>query len=151
MNECCIVCVYVSGRMLVCVHVCPHLIDTAAALRLIGSHGDCINRLWRLTFDPENTLLSIGRALSPSPHLHIFSSVYTCWHSSSCPRLVVEKENKLMIGHAFFLSLSSSFILCCILLTRALSRREETRRGPNKVFLLCLGPGDMRPLQIQEM
>lgn len=78
MLHCMRLCVCVRKNVSVCLNVCPRLIDTAVALRLIGSHGGCINILWRLTFDPEHTLCFRLAMLSASPHLHIFSPVYTC-------------------------------------------------------------------------
>lgn len=117
-----LVCVCVRKNASVCVHVCLRLIDAAGALRLIGSHGDCIKRLLRLTFDPENTLLSIGRALSLSPPSHLLTRPHILtffFLSRPCSR-----KGKL--------SFSSPSICPFILLSRSLSNREETRRGPNK-------------------
>lgn len=113
----CLVCVCVRKNASVCVHVCLRLIDAAAALRLIGSHGDCIKRLLRLTFDPENTLLSIGRALSLSPPSHLLTR----------PHILTFFFLSRPCGRKGKLSFSSPSICPFILLSRSLSNREETR------------------------
>ncbi|MEQ2290141.1 hypothetical protein AMECASPLE_000490, partial [Ameca splendens] len=46
------------------------LIDTTQELGLISSHSDHIKRLYRLTFDPENTLYSIRHSLFLSTTSH---------------------------------------------------------------------------------
>lgn len=89
----------------VCVHtrVCQSLIDIAKALRLISSHGDCVNRLWRLTFDPENTLFSIAHALSLSPSSHLLIRLHILTFFFLFRLLVKEEKKKLpMICHALF-------------------------------------------------
>lgn len=131
-DECCIVRVRVRKSSLcvpACVCVC--LIDIAEAPRLIGSHGDRINRLRRLTSDPENPPHSIGRALSLSP-------IFTSSHPSAHPGILLlvqdlreKRENKSPAGDwacPLFPSLPypvCSFILYAVAFVRS---REETRR-----------------------
>lgn len=68
-----------------CVHMCPRRIDRAQALWLIGSHGDGINRLGRLTFDTGNTWLFDWPMCSLSPlsvHLPTHPHFLTFFDSS---------------------------------------------------------------------
>lgn len=95
---------------------------------------------WPLTL--RNTLLSIGRAHSLSPasdliclHIPIFMT-FMFLLSQGCGRK--EKQNPSQwLDVLSFPPPICLFIPHSILLSWALSRWEETRRGPNKVFLLC--------------
>lgn len=88
---------------------CAHRIDTAVALRLIGSHGGGFNRLQRLTFNPEMAVVFF---------------FFLIWPQSGARSI----RTFLQFLHPDMLFSSQD-----ILLSKVLSAQQET--NPNKVFL----------------
>lgn len=129
--------------------MCPHRIDTAQALRLIGSHGDCINRLRRLTFNPGNTsffdwLCSCGLpnlpSSNPSTLPDILLLVPCLWYNME------NRKGQSTIGHTLFPSFSgSSFILYTLFCPKSCpdKRKQEMsscRQTQEKIFFLRTTP-----------
>lgn len=114
--------VWINTELCVCMcvrdnaNVCLHLIDVVVELRLIGSHDGGFNRLWRMTFNPENTQFFRLALLFPSSHHHIFSPVYTSWYApSSHSRQWKQKPGPMTIVFVSLPPPNLSFHPCSIL------------------------------------
>lgn len=126
--------VYMGVFLCVCMH--PHVINMEEEKRLIGSHNDHINRPYRLTLDPENTLRSIGHTLSffPSSHGLLSLRILAFFVLTAACRKEVKHNSNLGLGMPLSLpSQNCLFLFTQTFFASLLCFVELRENVPNKV------------------